>query len=263
MSAFEVFLSKLLDLTEVNSKILSLSTTAILDAMSKLSKLGGTYGNLFKEATKALPQLSDDLKKIISNLSQNVGELITNLVNDAITDVERSILHFAFLFEKCGVEHFGNDLAQSLNYEPITKYTQVLMNLIALVVETSIYDCNLATPKILESLAVITLISNYYFIGAQSFNVVSNALLHEQDQSIPDKLYVSLTTMKPLLQDMADVIDAIDKSTNLEQVFKRFVNFTVAFNTKLSNSFGCFDGVPMTNVGQITVMLLEATSAAR
>lgn len=264
MSAFGIFLNKLLDLTTGDFTILSPSSTAILDAMSKLTKMSGSYNNLFREATNALPQLSDDLKKIISNLSDNIGESITNLMNDAITDLEQSILHYAFLFRKCGVEHFGNDLAQSLSYEPITRKTRVLMNLIALIGETAIYDCKFTTTKILESLAVMTLISNYYFIGAHSMNVVSQAVLHEQSQSIPDKLYVSLITMAPLLQTLADVIDTIDKALkeNLEQVFNRLVNFTIAFNAKLNDSFGPFDGVT-TTMGHITDTFLEATARTR
>ncbi|KAG4065094.1 hypothetical protein HA402_007491 [Bradysia odoriphaga] len=264
MSSFEIFLNKLLDLTTVNSTILSLSSTAILDAMSKLSKMGGSYGNLFRESTNTLPQLTDDLKTIVSNQTENVGPLITNLMNDAITDLEQSILHYAFLFRKCGAEHFGNDLAKELNYEPITKHTQVLMNMIALIAETSINDCNLGTPKIFESLAVITLISNWYFIGAHSINVVTQAMLHARSQSIPDKLYVSLTTMAPLLRNMADVIDSIDRALNddLEQVLERLVNFTIDLNSKLSDICGPFDGVA-TDVGQITDALSEAASKIR
>ncbi|XP_037035325.1 uncharacterized protein LOC119073736 [Bradysia coprophila] len=264
MSSFEIFLNKLLDLTTVNSTILSLSSTAILDAMSKLSKMGGSYGNLFRESTNTLPQLTDDLKVIVSNQTKNLGPLITNLMNDAITDLGQSILHYGFEFRQCGAEHFGNDLAKDLNFEPITKHTQVLMNMIALIGETSINDCRLGTPKILESLAVITLISSWYFIGAHSINVVSQAILHARSQSIPDKLYVSLITMAPLLRNMADIIDSIGRALddNLEQVLESLVSFTLDLNSKLSDICGSFDGVA-TNVGQITNALLEAASKTR
>lgn len=257
MSTFGIFLNKLLDLTASNSTILSSSSTAILDAMSSQSELGGSFGHLLNECIKSLPQLSDDLRKIISNLSYNIGPLTTCLMNDAITDLEHSIRHFAAMLQNSGVEHFGNSLGMNLDYEPVTLCAQVLMNMIALIAETTLYNCKIATHNIFESLTVLTLISNWYLIGAHSVNVVSQGILRTASQPIPEKLNVSLVAVAPLLQPMADVIDAIDEASeeNLVHVLKRLVDFTVSMNSKLDPVFGLFEGVA-TSVGQITEALL-------
>lgn len=142
MSTFEIFLNKLIDLTTSNSTILSSSSTAILEPMSMLSKMGGSPGNLLNESINTFPQLSDD------------GQLMTHLMNDAITDLQHSIMHLGMLFRKSGVEHFGNGLGTRADYEPVTKCAQVLMNTIALIAETMLDDCKIATPDIFESLTV-------------------------------------------------------------------------------------------------------------
>lgn len=264
MSAFEVFLNKLLDLSATNSTILSSSSTAILDGMSKLSNMGGSYGNLLKISASILPQLSDELKAVISNLSDNIGRSTTVLMNNAITDLVESILHFAFIFQKSGVEHFANGLAKNVDFQPIIKYSQVLLNVIALVAETTINDCSIATPKVLESLAVITLISNWYFIGAHSINVVVQAILHTASQNIPDTLHVSLLTIDSVLRPMADMIDVIDKALerDIVQALTRLVSCTISFNMKLDVILGPFDGVA-TSVGYITDTLLVQVNKAR
>lgn len=261
MTTFGVFLNKLLDLTTSNSTILSSSSTAILEAMSNLSKMGGSPGKLLNEAMKTLPKLSDDLRKIISSLSDKIGEQTTHLMNDAITDLELSIRHFALIFRKSGVEHFGNDLGMNSDYEPVTKRVQVLMNMIALIAETTLNDCKIATSVLFESLTVLTLISNYYLIGAHSINVVAQGVLHSTSQPIPDKLHVSLVALAPCLQQMADVINKIDKAfqENLVQVLTDLVSFTISFNSKLDDLFGCFEGVN-TTVGAITGILSTAVS---
>lgn len=257
MSVFEVFLNKLLDLTASNSTILSSSTTEILDAMSQLSQMGGSSGNMLNECLKRLPQLSNDLRKIVTSLSDNIGNVTTCLMNDAITDLEHSISHYGTLFQKSGVEHFGNGLGMNVDYEPVTKCAQGLMNMIALVAETTLYDCKIATPKILESLTILTLISNWYLIGAHSVNVLSQSILCTVSQPIPEKLQMSSVAIQPFLQPMADAIYVIDNAseTNLVQLLTRLVNITISMNSKLDAEFGLFDGVA-TSVGQVTDALL-------
>lgn len=264
MSTFEIFLNKLIDLTTSNSTILSSRATATLEAMSMLSKMGGSPGNLLNESMNTLPQLSDDLMKIISSLSENIGQLTTHLMNDAITDLQHSIMHFGMLFRKSGVEHFGNGLGTKADYEPVTICAQVLMNTIALIAETTLDDCKIATPDIFESLIVLTLISNWYLIGVHSVNVCAQGILHSTSQLIPDKLYVSLVTIGPFLQPMAHAIDGIGNALveELADVLTSLVSITISFNSKLFDLFGQFEGVA-SSVGQITDTLLTAINKAR
>lgn len=226
--------------------------------MSKLSKVGGSYGNLFSVATSVLPQLSIDLKEVVSSVSENVGRSTTDLMNNAITDLVQSILQFAFTFQKCGVEHFGNGFASKANYESVTKSVQMLMNVLALVIEITINNCNIGATKMFESLTALTLIAHYFLIGAHSFNVVAQAILHTASQEVPDTMHASLVCLAPFLELMAEPIGAIDKTVEndiLLNVLQRFVNVIVSFNTKMEDLFGPFDGVSVT-VGQITDSLL-------
>lgn len=261
MNTFEIFLNKLLDLTASNSTILSTSSTAILEAMSMLSKMGGTPGNLLNECLKTLPKLSDDLRTVVSRLSVNVGQLTTRLINKAITDLQHSIMHFGTMFQDSGVEHFGNGLAKNADYKPVAKHAQVLMNMIALIAETTLNSCDITSTKIFDSLTILTLISNWYLIGAHSINVVAQGVLQLTSQLIPDNLYASLLTIGPILQPMADAIGAINIALIESQVevLTSLVNITVYLNSKLDDLLGCFEGVD-TTVGEITYSLLTTVN---
>lgn len=75
---------------------------------------------------------------------------------------------------------------------------------------------------------------------------------------------MSLVTIGPFLQPMADAIDQFDNALveKLAQVLTSLVSITISFNSKLYELFGSFEGVPST-VDQITDTLLTAVNKGR
>lgn len=91
ITSFKTHTDKLEVLTKSNSTIIPSRSTAILEAISLLSKLGISPNYLLYQFGKAMPKMSSAYRQIVAELSGCIGEL-TVPVNDIITKIENSTI---------------------------------------------------------------------------------------------------------------------------------------------------------------------------
>lgn len=254
MNAFQMYLTKLIYFTNSNSTVLSTKSAAILEALSKLNKLHQSPTTILKETERALPKLIEDYTKIVASLSEVIGQL-TIPVNDSLNDLEGSIIHF--------IKEFFNSSAlgfrKKVDFKPVIKHAQVLINTIALIAETVLDECNLATPNVYESLTVLSLILIHLLISVQGVNICTQEVLYSRSLDIPVVLNVCLLPMISFAKEITDSVVSIKLplTESIADLLTKLVELTIFLNSILDELFGVFEGVTLT-VGQITQSLSKS-----
>lgn len=256
MTSFQDFLTKLVSFSDSNSTVLSTSSTAILGALSKLNKLASSANTIIEEFDKVLPDLVETYKGVVSNLTNIIGEL-TCPVNHAMSELE------------CSLQHYIKEFSQSdalgrrkvVPFDPVMKCVQILTNTIAFIAETTIDQCELATPDVQDALAVLSLILDHLSICVQGINACSQAILSEQKCEVPVVLRISFVTMDSFISGINRSVASITFpiAESITAFLRNLVNLTNSLNTSLNDLLGLFEGVSLT-VGQITKNLSKNVS---
>lgn len=94
MTGFQIFLTKIIAFSNSNSTTLSSSSTAILGALSQLSKLASSPNNIIEEFDKVVSGLVKSYNEVVSYLSATIGEELTCCVNYVMSDLDSSLRQY-------------------------------------------------------------------------------------------------------------------------------------------------------------------------
>lgn len=253
MNSFEIYLTKLIYLSNSNSTLLTSSTTAILQSLSKLNKLKKSALDVIKEANEVVLKLVEEFNDITSKLSNTIGELADSF-NDALNDLGCSLSTFLNEFLRSGITGY----IKKVDYEPVLRQCQKLLNTVALIAETLLNECGFATHDVYEAVTVLSLICVYFVLVVQGMNSCFQNVLYEQKLTISQNIESCSMSMDYIVleatQSLASVTYPFNQS--IKGLLTKIVNITIFINTMFKNVLGLFEGVPI-SVGQITQNLLK------
>lgn len=222
----------------------------MLGALSKQDKLSNSSNTIIVEFEKVMPSLVDAYKEVVSNLSTATGTL-TNCVNEAMSDLECSLKQIQYMNEFNQGDADGRK--KEVNIQLVMKCVQKLTNIIAVIAETAINKCDLATPEVQDALIVLSLILDHLSICVQGIIASSQAILQEQKSKLPMVLRICSISMHVFIREITRSIGTITFPT-VESVTKHLQNLvklTKHLNDSLGKLFGLFEVVTVT-AGQIT-----------
>lgn len=256
LHAFDIHLTKLISLTKSNSTVIASSSTSLLESISKGRKLGVSGLIIIKEFDKVVLGLVEEFNGVVTKLSDIIGAL-TNAVNDDLIDLGYAFSKFMKEFIKSGVTGFK----KKVDYEPVLKRLQQLMNTVALIAETLLNNCELATSEVNEAVTVLTLIVNYFAVAVQGINTCYQSVLYEQECIVPQNIELCSPSFEYMLVEITQAVDSVvfPFAESMTTLLTKLVNITLFLNTALKDIFGVFKGVAIT-VGQITKNLAKGVS---
>ncbi|KAG4076673.1 hypothetical protein HA402_001960 [Bradysia odoriphaga] len=256
MDSFREFLTTVMEYANSNSTILSSSGKSILKSMRKCKKLDRSSIVILTEFEKVFPSVANDLKNVALKLSDHIGHLAESF-KDAVQELN------------CVFSQYMRDLLFScrltgckkkVDLEPSLKKLQKLMNLVALISETLLKECN-PSIEAQQSVLVLTTIFWWFQIVVQGINTAAMDILYRKDFEVSQNIKSLSLSFDFVLVSIGVVVPFI---TNIKEFLSVFVNITLALNTAIKDIFGVFSGVTVT-VGEIARNLfksLEITSTS-
>lgn len=248
MVAFEMYLTKLIYFTSSNSTVLTSSSNAILDSLSKCNKLERSGLNIVKEFHKVVLGLVEELNElVITKLSYIIGEL-TGPVNDALNDLGFTFSNFMREFLQSGLTGFRKEV----DYEPVLKQLQKLLNTVALIAETLLNECELANREVNEAVTVLTLICVYFTIAVQGINTCVQDVLYEQKCTISQNIESCSMSLEYVVMEVTQYVDSVTfpYTESIKALLTNLVNITLFLNGTWKQYLGVFEGAAVT-VGKI------------
>lgn len=254
ITSFKTYADELASLTKCNSTFLSTRSTATLETLSLLSKMGKSPSYLLFQFGKVLPKVSSAFRVIVTNLSGSIGELVQP-IHDVITTVESSLSNVLKQFQNRFVER-----CEEIDFEGTVRGAQLFTNTVALIAETALNDCDCVTlaNEAYEAIAVLTFILNLYLIAVQGSNVNIATVLYSESKTISPFLKSCFKAFDPLIGGIAKAISSItfDVAKSMREFLSSFVHLTYSLNEALDDILGPFDGSKIT-VAQIKKNLVR------
>lgn len=225
----------------------------MLKTLGKCEKLGSDSWVMLVEYEKVFPSVTNDLQRIAQGLSVHIGDLSDSFV-DAVQKLSGTFLKYMLdLLLSCRL----SGCKKKVNYEPTLKKQQQLMNLVALISETLLKECD-PTIQVQESVFVLVLISWYFQIVTQGkLSTTMDILLRHKCEVSETLKSVSLSfdfVLVSIGQAIAGVEVPLAKTLN--KFLGILVNTVVALNAAIKDIFGLFNGVVLT-VGEIARNLFK------
>ncbi|KAJ6648141.1 hypothetical protein Bhyg_03366 [Pseudolycoriella hygida] len=250
----EKYLTKLMYLANTNSTVLASSSTSILETMSTCHKLGKSGLIIISEFEKVLFVVIKEFKEVVSKLSEFIGTLATSF-NEALTRLFMVFSNFMERFLKCTTVK----CKVKIDYAPVVKKYQNLMNVVALIAETLINKCDKSTREAYQAVTILSLTFQYFSLAVQGINSCVQDILFKENGVIAENIRSLSESMHYVLLDITQAIDKIvypfDES--IRELLTILVNVTMVFNTSVKRtSLGEFKGVLIT-VGEISQSLFK------
>lgn len=246
MKSLEVFITKLSFFANSNSTVLASSSHEILESIRKCNKLGISGFNIIKEYNKVGLAIAKDFKDIVTKLSDIIGQLADSFM-DALSNLNCAFTNFMSKFLKSE----GTGLKNKVNYEPILKQYQNLINTLAIIAEILLNKCELVGSY--EAVTILTWIVQFFTIATQGINSCYQTVLYEQKSTVPQKVELGSAPLENVLLGVTRIVDSVSfpytESTKAQ--LTNLVNITMSFNAQLQDIIGPFEGVTM-KVGVIT-----------
>ncbi|XP_037037804.1 uncharacterized protein LOC119075465 [Bradysia coprophila] len=260
MDSFREFLTIVMESANSNSTILSSSGKSMLKSMSKCKKLDRSSMVILTEFEKVFPLVANDLRIVALRLSNHIGHLAKSFT-DSVQELS------------CVFSQYMRDLLSScrltgckkkVDLEPSLKKLQNLMNLVALISETLLKDCN-PSIEAQQSVLVLSVIFWWFQIVVQGINTATMDILGRRDCEVSQNIKSLSLSFDFVLVSITQAISGVVASfvKNIKGFLSMFVNITLALNTAIKDIFGVFNGVTVT-VAEIARNLfksLEITSA--
>lgn len=258
MLSFEIYLSKLIYFTNTNSTVLAPSAHALLETQRKSRKLETSGLVIIKGYNKVVLEMVKDFNEVVKKLSNIIGEL-TDPINDAINNVGCALSNFMTDFLKKGVA----GCKKVVDYEPVFKQFQKLMNTVALIAEILLNECELATRQVNEAVTVLTFLVEYFALATQGINSCGQTELLEAKCSVPKKIELLSVSFEYVLLQLTQAVESVvfPFTESIKALLTNLVNITTFLNTSLKDILGPFEGVTI-NVGVITKNLSKNGNTA-
>ncbi|XP_037040138.1 uncharacterized protein LOC119077082 [Bradysia coprophila] len=255
VNSLEEFLTKLIFFTNSNSTIVTTSSTTMLNTLSKCKKLNRSGMNIIFEFQKVLPAIIKDFNEVATKLSNHIGELTSSFtkvlgsLGSVFTNFMKEFLENCRLF-KC---------EKQVDYKPVLKKCQKLMNTVALIGETLLNECEAeATQEVYDAVLVLDLICLYMAIAVPGINSCVMDVLYEHDYPISKYVKSSALVFDYALVELTKAVSAIvfPITKTVQNLLTVFVNITMSLNKLAIDILGLFDGVEIT-VGEIVRNLVK------
>lgn len=259
MLSFEIYLSKLIYFTNTNSTVLAPSSHALLETQRKSKKLETSGWVIIEGYNKVVLEMVKDFNEVVKKLSNIIGEL-TDPINDALNNVGCALSNFMTDFIKKGVD----DCKKIVDYEPVFKQFQKLMNTVALIAEIVLNECELATREVSEAVTVLTFLVEYFVLATQGINSCGQTeLLKTMKCSVPKKIELLSESFEYVLLQLTQAVESVvfPFTESIKALLTNLVNITMFLNTSLKDILGPFEGVTI-NVGAITKNLSKNSNSA-
>ncbi|KAJ6645526.1 hypothetical protein Bhyg_00732 [Pseudolycoriella hygida] len=255
MWTVENVFTKFIYFANSNTTVLTPSSTAILETLAKCKKLGKSSLVIISEWDKVLSTVVREVKGVVSKFSKHIGTL-ASAFNDALACVYCAFSNFMRRFLRCETI----ECKQEVNYIPLVKKYQILMNTVALIAETIVNNkCNTASPEAYEAETILILIFQYFSLTVQGINSCVQDILFRENGVIAENICALSESMNYVLLQItpavAKVVYPFDES--IQELLTTLINVTIAFNTSVKRtSVGVFKGVKIT-VGEIAENLFK------
>lgn len=248
IKSLEVFITKLISFANSNTTVLASSSHAILESISKCSKLGLSGFNIIKEFNKVASAIVKDFNDVVAKLSDIIGQLADS-VNDALSNLGCAYSNFMSDF----IKREKTGLRNEVDYEPVLKQFQKLINTVVLIAEILLNECELVTRAVDEAVTILTLIVQFLAIATQGINSCYQTVLYEMNCTVPQMTELCSVPMENVLLGVTRTVDSVTfpyTETSKAQL-TNIVNITISFNGALKDIIGPFEGVTL-NIGVIT-----------
>ncbi|KAJ6645907.1 hypothetical protein Bhyg_01116, partial [Pseudolycoriella hygida] len=232
----EVYITKLIHFSTSNSTMLTSGSSTMLALLSKCKKIDESGFKAIEEFSKVLKAIVDGFNKIVANLSGNIGKL-THSIIETLNSLEVSHSSFMTKF----IEADCADSRRKVDYEPVFKEFQKLVNVIALIVETLLNDCKPPTREVQEAVLILCVAYDYFVIAVQGINACAQDVYYRDGTSAASKRVKKVSDVLDYIavetaQSLESVVFTSTKSVNA--FLKHIVNITVFFNSSLKDIFG-------------------------
>lgn len=245
--SLESYLTKLIYLTNTNSTVLADSSTSILETMSK-HKTGANALSILIVYIVDFPTIVKDMKEVVEKLSDLIGKLASSF-NDDLTEVFLVLSNFMKRFLECKTLK----CKEKLDYIPVIRKFQTLMNTVALFAETLINKCDTASHEAYQAVTILSIVFNYFTISVQGINTCVQDIVFNDNGIIADKIRSLSESMQYVVLEITQAVNGItfpfDKT--ITEWLTLLVNVTIAFNKSVKDILGVFKGVVIT-VGEIS-----------
>jgi len=258
VKAFKIYVTKLIYFTNSNSTVLASISHAILKSISQGRKLGISALVIIKQFDRIVLGLVEQFNDIVTKLSDIIGKLADSF-NDDLNELGCAFSNFMKKFIKNGLTGYRH----KVEYEPVLKRFQKLVNTVALFAETLVNHCELATSEVNEAVTILTLIVEYFAISVHGVNTCYQSLLHERKYILPQKILSSSVALDYVLHAITRAVDSVvfPFAETITALLTQIVNITMFLNTTLKDVLGIFEGVTIT-VGEITQNLSKSVKTS-
>lgn len=206
------------------------------------------------ECVKSIPSSMSAYRKIVSSLSNNIGELV-HPINDGFEDLERLWQDVTKQFQN---RHRISGNEETIDFKEIMKCGQQLANTIGLIAESVLDDCGCVTISndTFDSIALLIIMLNDCLVGIQ-FLIISMASTLHSESGIPDFLHSSLLSLDPFVQDVGDAIMSMttDINRSVRVLLTKVVGLLSPLNKALNSLLGGLSKVVKVTAGQIQNIL--------
>ncbi|KAG4066834.1 hypothetical protein HA402_012901 [Bradysia odoriphaga] len=235
-TTFQTLLTKVIEFSNSESKILSSGATAILESFAQVNVDNLSASGIIDEFTRVLPILMKAYRQVVTNLTRIVGRELVCAVNTAISDLEREFLCYVKEFEKGD----GNGRKIEIDYEPVMKRVQKLVDTIALKGDVQLTECQLEDPDVQDALVVLSLVLDYVMVLVHGLSSSSEAVILEQKCDEPVVvLHVIVISVGVFIKETTEsiVLNTVPNAGNVRAHLQTLSNSSSKLFTSLATVF--------------------------
>ncbi|XP_037038371.1 uncharacterized protein LOC119075900 [Bradysia coprophila] len=244
MISMESLITKLLYFANTNSTVLASSAADIFESMSKCKRLKTSCLIIISEFNKVLPRMVKDFNGVVeAKLSNYIGDVSVSF-SDAVVDLSDEFSNFMGKYLQCS----ASECKGKVDYKPVFKKCQRLMNTVALIAETIMNDCEPPTREHFEAVTILSLIFCYFSIAVQGINSCVQDQLYGDEHPVPKDIESISTSLDFVVVEAHQAIFTIDYpfEDKMNEMLITFVDITLAFNKAIKDILGVFEGVATT-----------------
>ncbi|KAJ6640891.1 hypothetical protein Bhyg_05824 [Pseudolycoriella hygida] len=170
---FRELLTEVITFSNSDAKILSAGATGILESFARVKIDILSAAGIINEFQRVLPILMEAHRNVITNMTNIIGDELVCATNNAISDLQSEFNLYVDKFKAAGGK-------KEINYKPVMKCVQKLVNTIKLKGDVKLSNCQLVNLFVRHARVVLSLILNYIIILVHGLSSSSKAVLLER-----------------------------------------------------------------------------------
>lgn len=245
MKLLQQYFTKLIGFASANSTIVASSSSEILRAVSKVKMINKSSFNIVFELNKVLPSVTKAFIEIAAKLSEHIGELVNSFANATNNFVSVMLEFTKALLNSCHL----HGCRRVVDYIPVLKSSQKLMNTLALIGETLLNECECeATEEVYEAVFVLDLLYGYLALTVPGIHSCVTDLAYVRNISLSRSVKTSVLAFQYALIQGVLGFYAVDYPFNksIKDFLTLFADITTTMNTALADTLEVSDGIGIT-----------------